>query len=150
MSKQLHSTVVARELLDLSADGLSQLQLQKLVYFAHGGYMIDHDKDGLVYDKVEAWKYGPVFRDLWDKIKYYGNEKFTKINVKSADRPDKEQLEFIQEVFDVFGDLSGIQLSAMTHQEDSPWHETYVSWGDRKGVIPNDRIRDYFLKISKN
>ena len=149
MGEQLHSTVVARELLKLSVRGLSQLKLQRLVYFAHGGYMIDHHEDGLVFDKVEAWKYGPVFRDLWDKTKYYGNETFTRINVKSADKPTDRQLKFIQEVFDVFGDLSRIQLTAMAFQDDSPWHETYASWGEKRGVIPNDLIRDYFVKISK-
>ena len=120
MGEQLHSTLVAREFLKLSAHGLSQLQLQRLVYFAPGGYMIDHHEDGLVFDKVEAWKYGPVFRDLWDKTKYYGNETFTRINVKFADKPTNRQLKFIQEVFDVFGDLSGIQLTAMALHNDSP------------------------------
>ena len=58
MSKQLHSTVVARELLDLSADDLSQQQLQKLVYFAHGLYMIDDEKDGhRFYNRACAWSY---------------------------------------------------------------------------------------------
>jgi len=147
MSKQLHSTVVARHFIDLSDDGLTQLQLQKLVYFAHGAYMIDHEKDGLVYDKVEAWQYGPVFRDLWDKTKYFGSEKISKINVEVPEVPDKKQQKFIQEVFDVFGDLSGIQLSSMTHQEDSPWHKIYVLDGDKKGTIPNDLIRDYFVNI---
>ena len=47
MGEQLHSTVVAREFLDLSTDGLSQQKLQKLVYFAHGAYMIDRYEDGL-------------------------------------------------------------------------------------------------------
>ena len=149
MGEQLHSTVVAREFLDLSAGGFSQLQLQKLVYFAHGAYMIDHYEDDLVFDKVEAWTYGPVFRDLWDKTKYYGNETFIRFNVKSPDKPTNRQLKFIKEIFDVFGDLSGIQLSAMAHQDDSPWHETYASWGEKRGVIPNGLIRDYFVKISQ-
>ena len=46
MGEQLHSTVVAREFLNLSADGLSQQKLQKLAYFAHGAYMIDRYEDG--------------------------------------------------------------------------------------------------------
>ena len=109
--------------------------------------MIDHHDDGLVFDKVEAWKYGLVFRDLWDKTKYYGNETFTLINVKSADKPTNRQLKFIQEVFDVFGYLRGVQLTAMAHQDDSPWHEIYASWEEKRGVIPNGLIRDYFVKI---
>ena len=149
MSKQLHSTVVAREFLDLSQDGLSQQQLQKLVYFAHGLYMIDDERDGLVFDRVEAWTYGPIFRDLWNKTKYYGSAIITRLNLGLAARPDTKQMEFIQEVFDAFGDLSGIQLSSMTHQADSPWDKTYTIWGEKRGVIPNGLIRDHFVNISK-
>jgi len=153
MKNKLHSTVVAKELLNLSKGngGLTQLQLQKLVYFAHGIYMIEGDSsEGLVSDEIRAWKYGPVFKDLRNVTKHYGGDKISKLDndFVNNEKPTEKQSAFIKAIFETFGDLSGVSLSAMTHQDGSPWHEVYVKQGNKKGVISDELIRQYFTDLN--
>ena len=152
MTKQLHSITVAKEFLKLSEDGLTQLQLQKLVYFAHAIYMFQYKLDhGLVSDNVEAWKYGPVFRGLWNVTKDYGRKKITHLDdhVTFNEGITDDQRIFIKVIFDSFGHLSGFMLSSMTHQVGSPWHKIYVENGDTHGTIPDKLILDYFAELNK-
>ena len=40
-------------------DGISNLKLQKLCYYAQGFYLAQHDTP-LFEDTIEAWQHGPV------------------------------------------------------------------------------------------
>lgn len=57
-------------------DGITNLQLQKVMYFALGDYIRDNGIDNLVleiYDEpFEAWPYGPVVRSEYFRNKKYG------------------------------------------------------------------------------
>lgn len=55
---------------------LTHLQLQKMVFFAHAVYFKEYHKP-LVVDPVFAWKYGPVFLDLYLSLKDYGDSPVT-------------------------------------------------------------------------
>ena len=61
---------------------VSPMKLQKLVYFAHGWHLAIHNRP-LVNEQVEAWKFGPVFSDLYHQIKSFGNEKIDRYIVKN-------------------------------------------------------------------
>jgi len=70
------SLEIANAFLSLARENrtpLSQMQLQKLVYLAHG-YNLALNGEPLVEDPVEAWYYGTVFRRLWDALKHCSAE----------------------------------------------------------------------------
>ena len=46
---------------------LTQMQLQKLVYIAHG-WNLAINGEKLTHDDPQAWDYGPVYRDLWEAL----------------------------------------------------------------------------------
>lgn len=58
---------------------ITNLQLQKVLYFVIGDYIKEHGIDEYienVYDKkMEAWQYGPVLRDEYFKNNIYGSSK---------------------------------------------------------------------------
>ena len=65
---------IANEFLELAARegvSLSQMKLQKLVYFAYG-WSLALRGDPLVNEQVECWDYGPVFPSLYRRTKRYG------------------------------------------------------------------------------
>ena len=57
------------------ADGikLTLLQLIKLVYLAHGWHLGLTGRP-LISETVQAWKYGPVIKSLYDRFKRYDSQ----------------------------------------------------------------------------
>ena len=59
------------------------LRLMKLTYIAHGFMLAILDRSALNprFDRVEAWKYGPVIPSVYHSFKAYGNNPITKKTV---------------------------------------------------------------------
>ena len=74
------SPQIAKEFIRLGkADGVSftQMQLQKLVYIAHG-WNLAIDGEPLTHDAPQAWEYVPVHRELWQALRRYGRSPVTR------------------------------------------------------------------------
>lgn len=56
--------------------GITNLQLQKILYFAYVQYLLTFDKK-LFGEAIEKWQYGPVIPEVYHAFKDYG---FYKIN----------------------------------------------------------------------
>jgi len=137
---------------------LSPIKVLKLVYLSHGWYLGLTDK-ALIGEAVQAWKYGPVVEGVYHAFKSYGSEQITsyaidynsnkiKIPIPTLEN-DKVLIEFLDRIWEVYGDLSGLILSTITHETGSPWDIIYNKQGgkDKHGtIIPNDLIRDYYKR----
>lgn len=119
-------------------DGISNLKLQKLVYYAQGFYSAIFDKP-LFEEEVSAWMHGPVVEELYHQNKQYGSNPIPNDSDFDKNSLNKDELELIEEVFQVFGQFSAWKLRNMTHDE-SPWidHESSA------GIIPKEAISEYF------
>src|SRR5215469_2786509 len=51
---------------------VTQMKLQKLVYFAHGLHLASYNEP-LISEKFQAWKYGPVVPAIYRDYKLYGS-----------------------------------------------------------------------------
>ena len=51
---------------------LTNLQLQKIIFFAHGSYLA-RLKSPLVVNRFEAWDHGPVIPELYHSLKQHGD-----------------------------------------------------------------------------
>ncbi len=132
-------------------EGLTPLQVIKLVYIAHG-FMLGKHKKPLVADRIEAWKYGPVIEDLYHQVKRYGRGAITsKISEDILSSPFSDEEESIMRgVLETHGHCNGIRLSALTHQKGTPWQKTRETLG-QYSIIPDDVIQDYYkdFKLDK-
>jgi len=119
-------------------DGISNLKLQKLVYYAQGFYSAIFGKS-LFSEDISAWTHGPVVEDLYHQYKQYGSNHIPVPQDFNKESLTKDEFELIEEVFDVFGQYSAWKLRNMTHEE-APWleHEADAS------VIPKQSITEYF------
>ena len=139
---------------------LTQMQLQKLVYISHGWNLAIHNSP-LTDDSPEAWDYGPVYRQLWEALRRYGSSPVSRpIQVGDigsfADNAtenitvtlNESEQELVTSVYNNYSKFHAYQLSAMTHEDDTPWHTTYVQNHNIRGIIDNNLIRDHFKQIA--
>ena len=123
-------------------DGISNLKLQKLVYYAQGFHLALFDKP-LFDDQISAWTHGPVVESLYHQYKVHGSNSIPLPADFDKEALSESEFGLIAEVFEVFGQFSAWKLRNMTHEE-SPWinHEKYAS------VIPQSEIAEYFKQRS--
>src|SRR5262245_10933880 len=118
---------------------LTNIQLQKLVYIAHGWALaLDH---GLIYEPVEAWQWGPVIQSLYHNLSQYGSGEVTSFIPTSGARkisPSDDAL--LESVWKSYGRMSEFTLSTITHRKNTPWSRTMKDFGLRS-VIPESYIR---------
>lgn len=149
---------VANYFLDLAAEektNLTPMQLQKLVYFAHGWNLALYNEP-LIVDPVQAWKFGPVVPTLYHEFKSFGAGaipgKATEFDFAegrlvepSISEDDSKGSHLLKQIWKAYGGLSGPQLSNLTHLPETPWSTVWDrSGGAMQTVIPNEEIRDYF------
>lgn len=129
---------------------LTPLQILKLCYIAHG-WMLALYQRPLISDKIEAWKYGPVIPELYHSMKNYGSGYVTTPLTNLFGRPvetslDSQQTDLLKQVFRLYGDRTGIQLSQITHEPNTPWSITWESEG-QNSEISNDLIAEHYRRL---
>lgn len=108
-----------------AGDVISNLKLQKLVYYAQGFSLAINDRP-LFQEEICAWQHGPVCPELYHRYKNYGALGIpipTNVDFSKFSKLDKELLD---EVYDVYGQFSAWKLRNMTHEED-PWRDTPIN-----------------------
>jgi uncharacterized phage-associated protein len=129
---------------------LSNLSLQKLLYFCHGSYLLRKGAP-LVKGYFEAWQYGPVHPVAYESFRSAG-DKPIEFRAKSLN-PLTRQYEDIRRVDDLdcrlivstvvnaYGGLSAGRLVDLSHAKNAPW--SYV--------VENSKLRPMLgLRISDN
>lgn len=129
---------VANAFIDLAKKGkiknLTPMKLQKLMFYVQSWYLKDHDSTPLFDDHFARWKFGPVIPSLYHDLKIYGKEEIdSQISTARADESgfrlvtpridekDEEAINYINSIIEVYGDLSGPQLSILTHEDGTAW-----------------------------
>lgn len=145
------SRSVARTIIEIAAQKklpVTNLTLQKLLYFSHGLMLVRHDAT-LIQDDFQAWKYGPVVDSLYHDLKIFGsspilpNAGFIGIWPELSDAKTRTVL---NDVLNQLGNMSGRELINFSHDPESPWYAVYES--DSTSIkIPNEKIKDYFKTI---
>lgn len=125
-----------------SGDTISNLKLQKLLYYAQGYHLAVFDKP-LFPDRIMAWQHGPVVPNVYHHFKEYGNEAIPKPSLDLRDF-NKKTRDFLAEVYRVIGQFSAWKLRNMTHAEP-PWVEASVAGG---GVITQASLKAYFKTLA--
>lgn len=133
----------------LEGRGISNLKIQKLLYYAQGLYLGLTDTK-LFSDKIEAWDFGPVAVDAYHCYKSCGSEN---IPIPARFEPEvfnEIQTEVLDVVYKTFGHLSPYQLVIITHNEP-PWkaHEISENRADGKEITKNE-LCSYFKKFVPN
>lgn len=119
------------------AEHISNLKLQKLLYYAQGIFLAVTDEP-LFEEDILAWQHGPVVESVYHQYKGNGSQGIPFEEDFDFSLFTQKENELLTEVYDVFGQYTAWKLRNMTHQE-RPWMET-----PQNAVIPKQTIKDYF------
>lgn len=128
-------------------DPISNLKLQKLLYYAEGWYLAFYGKS-LFSEDIQAWPRGPVVYSVW---KHFSGYRWRPISrpIEMPKMPNRIQ-QHIEGLMEAYGDLSAYTLERMTHQE-RPWLEARkgLKDGQRSNrVISRETMRTFFSELA--
>ena len=132
---------------------MTPMKLIKLVYIAHG-WNLGLTGIPLVNEEAEAWKYGPVFPSLYKKYRHFKDKKIEIEPIKNLNISDKEDLSFLDKIWNFYSKFDGLQLSTKTHEPNTPWSETWEKTKQKDTisesslVIANDIIAKHYYSLS--
>ncbi len=150
---------IANYFFELSAKkAISPLKIQKLVYIAHSWHLALYGEPLVQDELAEAWKYGPVFPSIYHEFKRFGSGPILEpalawtYFLKKWDshipriKPDDERtIAFLNRIWELYGRFSAGELSAMTHEEGSPWSQIRKKVDPIKNAnIDNALIEKYY------
>ena len=129
---------------------ITNMALQKLLYYVDAfGQLILGEQ--IFNDRCEAWTYGPVYPDIYEKYKSFRSEP---IEVEKVDFSSVLTLEIqnvINYVLENFAIYNGIALKDLTHAE-KPWIDAHAGYGEKEKCeeeITHQSITEYFEGVSK-
>lgn len=150
---------VARHVINYSNEkgyGISNLKLQKLLYFVQASFLGAYDKT-CFEDAIEAWDFGPVVPSVYREYKQYGSSDIPTIKYYFSDAENhlsgwrisyednvlnKRDKEFVDYIVDGFAGYSAIDLVRVTHNQD-PWRNAYKK--SRNSIISIESIKEFYF-----
>lgn len=133
----------------LLSDGsdLTNLKIQKLIYYAYGIYLARHNKH-LFKESIEAWQYGPVIPSLYHEFKQYKKQPVPLSKDFDANKFDDDLRKFLQEIYLKYGEYDAKELCELSHEHSTPW---YVVYNDNTNdpLINDSLINVYFTELEK-
>ena len=124
----IKATDLAKYIINTSYRGLSNLELQKTMYFVELDYYKQTGKH-LVDDDFKAWQYGPVVPSVYEEYRSYGSR-----YIEEADMPDESKMSqvntsIIEETVDRCSDRKSWELVKESHRSDGAWQKTLDDGG---------------------
>jgi uncharacterized phage-associated protein len=132
--------------------GVTNLSVNKVVYFLHAFFLVRFDRP-LVTAKIEAWNYGPVFRELYREFKSFEDKPITsrahRINPETGTLElceydfSVDEREFLERLARKYVRFSPGTLVSMSHERGSPWDQV---WNHDKVVNASMNISNEIIK----
>lgn len=135
----LRADDVASVILARSGPWMDAMRLQKLLYYIQAWHLAVTDEP-LFAEGIEAWKDGPVVRQVWRARRDRSTRRSADQNVDGIEL-DSFASDLIDLVLARYGSMSGEELSALTHLEQ-PWKEA------RDGVPDNAACQELISTTS--
>ncbi len=103
-----------------AGDNMTHLKLQKLLYYAQAWHLAMHGKE-LFHNRLEAWRHGPVCREIYARFRQLSWHPIPPtMMLTDPSLLPREVHDFLDEVWEVYGQFSATKLEELTHQEE-PW-----------------------------
>lgn len=125
---------------ELDGDVITNMKLQKLLYYAQGCYLALKDEP-LFGEDLIAWQHGPVVLEVYRRYKGSGSCPIEHAEGGDAGIFDEYTEDVLSQVWDAFGCYTASKLRNMTHEEP-PWQEAFANY---KGApLSPQTMKEYF------
>ena len=121
-------------------DTISNLKLQKLLYFVQGFHLASFGH-ALFEEDMIAWTYGPIVPEVYDTYKKYRRRDINTAGIIDDVMLQPQEEALFDKVYLEYSRYSAVALMQMTHTA-GPWPNHQVG-----EVLPKDEIREYFLTL---
>lgn len=143
---------------------LTTSKIIKLVYISHGWYLALTDGYPFISEDVQAWKFGPIYPELYHRLKEYGSgiiKQYIPIpddySIKLWNYPiisnyDSDSINLLEKIWKVYSNLEVHKLSTITNMKNTPY---YITWNNMikrnltQHIIENELIKEYYKKYIK-
>lgn len=127
-------------------DYVSNLRLQKLLYYCQGYYLAEHGEP-LFGDRIEAWIYGPSVPGVYERFRPFGQRPL-ETDAKLDDLPP-DLVEHVKDIWEAYGHLSTYDMERLSIAEP-PWLKARP--GLRRDDFTDaplslDDMKDYFATL---
>ena len=119
-------------------DLMTNLRLQKLLYFAQGWHLARFGKP-LFQAPIEAWKHGPVVPEVYHTYKSNKNQGISDVPAPPEDAFTEEEYALLLDVAREYSGYSTNTLVSMSHANNAPW-----AHAEQSDIIPQREIQAYF------
>jgi uncharacterized phage-associated protein len=140
---------------------LKQYGLMKRVYITHGLCLAYLDRPALDprFDRVEAWKNGPVIPSVYHTFKHNGNRPITQECIimeyigggegveRTPRLADDEIREVADAVWEAYKGKSDYEIIKLLHQAGTPWSMCYKT--NENNEIPDLYTKAFYENVMK-
>lgn len=129
---------------------ITNMSLQKLLYYIEGFIGVALNEQ-LYSNRCEAWMYGPVYPEIYEKYKVFGGNQITVDKMNFDGVLDKKYRQVIDFVLNHFAIFNGTTLRDLSHAE-KPWRDAHLGYYDTERCeeeITHESIVDYFSSMNK-
>ena len=140
---------------------LDLLRIVKYVYISYGYALaiLDRCVIDTRFDKVEAWRYGPVIPSVYHSFKYNRTNPITEKSVvvvnefggiddfktPELDKDDRELRMILDFVWNSYKVKTSSELIDILHQKNTPWSVVYEDGLNKE--IPQDYTKLYYSRL---
>ncbi|HXA50670.1 MAG TPA: type II toxin-antitoxin system antitoxin SocA domain-containing protein [Candidatus Acidoferrum sp.] len=127
-------------------DPLSNLKLQKLLYYAQAWHLAIFDQP-LFGEPIEAWVHGPVVVAEYHRFKGWAWQPIQ--DDPKLPKLDEAVEQHLNEVMEVYGGMTAYQLEQLTHSE-APWVTARNGIPEDEpsnAVISNELMKEFYRAL---
>ncbi|MNY92823.1 hypothetical protein D3C78_92180 [compost metagenome] len=135
---------IADHVLAISPVGLSNKELQKLLYLAQGFHLAQTGQELFVED-FAAWRFGPVHSGIFHKYKKYGYQLIDRPKADVCVPVDEQTKVFLAGLLLAFSAVGQNNLIEYSHA-DVPWSTKYIP--DQNVQLSKTDLREYFVNFA--
>ncbi len=143
----LHPISATKFLCETADWRITNLRLQKVLYIAHMVFL-GEENEPLVLGNFEAWDYGPVHPEVYQEVKFFGDDPIRDIFPDFQEENAEKEKKYIKQAVKELGDCSTADLVGITHWKGGAWAKNYIP--DARGIIiSNEDIKEEYRVRNK-